>query len=54
MAPISFAADGRQYIAVLSPSGTQAAAQHAGQLGIRASTGVGNIGHTLFVFALPE
>ena len=54
MAPISFAADGRQYIAVLSPSGTQAAAQHAGQLGIRANTGVGDIGHTLFVFALPE
>lgn len=54
MAPISFAVDGRQYIAVLSPSGTQAAAQHAGQLGTRAITGVGNVGHTLFVFALPS
>lgn len=54
MAPISYAVDGRQYIAVIAPSGTQASAQHAGQLGIRANTGVGNIGHTLFVFALPE
>lgn len=54
MAPISFAVDGRQYVAVLSPSGTQAAAQHAGQLGLAVATGVQNVGHTLFVFALPE
>ena len=54
MAPISFAVDGKQYIAVLSPSGTQAAAQHAGQLGLAAPTGVRSVGHTLFVFALPE
>jgi len=53
MAPISFAVAGKQYIAVLSPSGTQAAAQHAGQLGLGAATGVNNVGHTLFVFALP-
>jgi alcohol dehydrogenase (cytochrome c) len=53
MAPISFAVDGRQFIAVLSPSGTQAAAQHAGQLGLAAATGVHNVGHTLFVFTLP-
>ncbi len=54
MAPISFAVDGRQFIAVLSPSGTQAAMQHVGQLGLSAVTGVRNTGHTLFVFALPE
>jgi alcohol dehydrogenase (cytochrome c) len=53
MAPISFAANGRQYIAVISPSGTQAAAQHAGQLGLGVATGVGDVGHSLFVFALP-
>ena len=54
MAPISFAVGGRQFVAVLSPSGTQAAAQHAGQLGLAAATGVRNVGHTLFVFTLPE
>lgn len=54
MAPISYAVDGKQYIAVLAPSGTQAAAQHAGQLGLSALTGVSNVGHTLFVFSLPD
>jgi glucose dehydrogenase len=53
MAPISFAVDDKQYIAVFAPSGTQAAAQHAGQLGLSANTGVSNVGHTLFVFSLP-
>ena len=53
MAPITYSTGGRQFIAVIAPSGTQAAAQHAGQLGLRAATGVSNIGHTLFVFALP-
>ena len=52
MAPISYAVDGKQFVAVFAPSGTQAAAQHAGQLGLSALTGVSNIGHTLFVFAL--
>jgi len=52
MAPISFGVDGKQYIAVFAPSGTQAAAQHAGQLGLSATTGVSNVGHTLFVFSL--
>ena len=53
MAPITYSASGRQFVAVIAPSGTQAAAQHAGQLGLRAATGVANIGHSLFVFALP-
>jgi alcohol dehydrogenase (cytochrome c) len=53
MAPISFAVNGRQFVGVIAPSGTQASAQHAGQLGLRVNTGVGNVGHTLFVFALP-
>ncbi len=53
MAPISYGVNGKQYIGVLAPSGTQASAQHAGQLGHSANTGVGNVGHTLFVFALP-
>jgi len=46
--------DGKQFVAVLAPSGTQAAAQHAGQLGLSALTGVSNVGHTLFVFSLPD
>ena len=53
MAPITYSTGGRQFIAVIAPSGTQAAAQHAGQLGLRAAIGVSNVGHTLFVFALP-
>lgn len=53
MAPISFAVDGRQYIAVLSPGGTQDSAAHVGQLGLRSQTGHAGVGHTLFVFALP-
>jgi glucose dehydrogenase len=53
MAPISYGVNGRQYVAVIAPSGTQASAQHAGQLGLSVNTGVGNVGHTLFVFALP-
>ena len=52
MAPISYAVNGKQYIAVFAPSGTQAAAQHAGQLGLSATTGVADVGHTLFVFSL--
>lgn len=54
MAPISFAVDGRQFIAVLAPSGTQASATHVGRLGIRAAVGVANVGHSMFVFALPD
>lgn len=54
MAPISYGVNGRQYIAVIAPSGTQAAAQHAGQLGLPVVTGVNNTGHTLYVFALPQ
>lgn len=52
MAPISFAVDGRQFVAVIAPSGTQAAAQHAGQLGLASLTGLHNVGHTMFVYAL--
>lgn len=54
MAPISFAVDGRQYIAVLSPSGTQDSAAHAGQMNLGVPTGVANVGHSIFVFSLPE
>ena len=52
MAPISFAVDGKQFVAVIAPSGTQAAAQHAGQLGLSSLTGLHNVGHTMFVYAL--
>lgn len=52
MAPISFAVNGRQFVAVIAPSGTQAAAQHAGQLGLSSLTGLHNVGHTMFVYAL--
>ena len=54
MAPISYAVDGRQYVAVFSPGGTIGAATHTRQLGISAPTGRGPEGHTLFVFALPQ
>ena len=54
MAPISYSVDGRQCIAVISPGGTLGSAAHVGQLGIQVPVGLGEIGHTLFVFALPE
>ena len=55
MAPISFGADGRQYIAVISPGGTVGSNAHVGRLGIPGiPTGYGRVGHSLFVFALPE
>ena len=54
MAPISYGVDGRQYIAVISPGGTLGSAAHVGELGIQVPVGLRNIGHTLFVFALPE
>jgi len=54
MAPISYGVDGKQYIAVIAPGGTQASATHVGRLGIRAQVGVGNVGHSLFVFALGD
>ncbi len=54
MAPISYAVDGRQYIAVISPGGTVGSAGHVGQLRVRSPIGQRNVGHTLFVFALPE
>ena len=50
MAPITYAVDGRQYVAVISPGGTAVARSHLGLLGMRAPT----TGQTLFVFALPE
>ena len=53
MAPISYAVDGRQYVAVIAPGGTQASPTHAGRLGLRAPVGINNVGHSLFVFALP-
>ncbi len=54
MAPISYSVDGRQYIAVISPGGTVGSAGHVGQLRVRSPIGQRNVGHTLFVFALPE
>ena len=54
MAPITYAVDGRQYVAVISPGGTSGSAGHVARLGIQASSGQRNVGHTLFVFALPE
>ena len=55
MAPISFGVDGRQYIAVISPGGTVGSNAHLGQLGLPGvPNGYGRIGHTLFVFALPD
>ena len=53
MAPITYAVDGRQYVAVISPGGTSGSASHVGQLGVRAPIGQRNVGHTMFVFALP-
>ena len=53
MAPISYAVDGKQYVAVFAPGGTIGASGHVRQLGITAATGRGSEGHTLFVFALP-
>ncbi len=50
MAPISYAVDDRQYVAVISPGGTAVARSHLRLLGMRAPT----TGQTLFVFALPE
>ena len=50
MAPISYAVDGRQFIAVISPGGTNVARSHLGRLGLRAPT----TAQTLFVFALPQ
>ncbi len=53
MAPISYAVDGRQYVAVFAPGGTIGASGHARELGVRVPTGRGPEGHTLYVFALP-
>ena len=49
MAPITYAVEGRQYVAVISPGGTGVARSHLGRLNLRAPT----TGQTLFVFALP-
>ena len=54
MAPITYSVDGRQYIAVISPGGTLGSSSHVGQLRARVPMGQRNVGHTLFVFALPE
>ena len=50
MAPITYAVDGRQYVAVISPGGTNVARGHLRRLNIHAPT----TAQTLFVFALPE
>ena len=50
MAPITYSVSGRQYLAVISPGGTGVALSHLLRLNIR----VPAVGHTLFVFALPE
>ena len=52
MAPISFVVEGRQFVALIAPSGTQAAAQCAGQLRLSSLIGLHNVGHTMFVYAL--
>lgn len=54
MAPISYSVNGRQYIAVISPGGTTSSAGHVGELNARAPIGQRNVGHVLFVYALPE
>ena len=54
MAPITYAVDGKQYLAVVAPGGTLATPGHVGALGNRAPVGVSNVGHTLYVFALPD
>ena len=53
MAPITYAVGGRQYVAAISPGGTIAAAGHLRRLGVQATPGPQNVGHTMFVFALP-
>ena len=54
MAPISYSVNGRQYVAVFAPGGTTTSSGHVRELGIQAPTGRAGVGHTLFVFALPE
>lgn len=54
MAPISFAVDGQQYVAVISPGGSTGSSGHVRQLGARSPIGPQGVGHTMFVFALPE
>ena len=49
MAPISYAVDGRQYVAVISPGGTSGRG-HRSRLNIQAPSS----GQTLFVFALSQ
>ncbi len=50
MAPITYSVDGRQYLAVIAPGGTNVAMGHRRRLNIRAPSN----GHTVFVFALPD
>ena len=50
MAPITYSIGGQQYLAVISPGGTNVARSHRGRLNIR----VPIAGQTLFVFALTE
>ncbi len=54
MAPITYSVDGRQYVAVIAPGGTSGSSGHVGQLNARSPIGPRGVGHTMFVFALPE
>ena len=54
LAPISYSVNGRQYIEVNSPGGTTSSSDHVGKLNARGPVGLRNVGHTLYVFALPE
>ena len=53
-APVSYEVDGRQYVAVIEPGGTSGSSSHVGQLNARSPIGPRGVGHTMFVFALPE
>jgi alcohol dehydrogenase (cytochrome c) len=54
MAPITYSVGGRQYVAVIAPGGTSGSSGHVGQLNARSPIGPRGVGHTMFVFALPE
>ena len=54
MAPITYSVDGRQYVAVIGPGGTTGSMSHVGRLNARSPVGARGVGHTMYVFALPE
>ncbi len=54
MAPITYSVDGRQYLAVIAPGGTSGVMGHVGLVASSAPIRLRSLGHTVFVFALPN